>query len=168
VRGLPKHYSGQRELNRVFLLAFGIWAVMTVQHRQALWEPIPGGTVATGTVTSVHEDCNRGGCTYQPTIEYADLGGRLHTFTAPHQGDGPAVDSKVRVSYDPRVPGDAHDISMSPSSLNFQLGFAISAIAVAGLVLLVYAGVCLLILYRRGTNVRSVINSVRRWMARHV
>ena len=66
------------------LLILGLWKLLTVQSNRALVEPISGGRMTTGSILSVlKEDCGRGGCGYQPTIEYTDGTGRAHQFTAP-------------------------------------------------------------------------------------
>lgn len=70
----------------------------------------------------LREDCGRGGCGYQPTIQYTDGKGRAQQFTAPETSIDPAVGSAVRVSYDLWSPDDAHDLSISPSYWGYTTG----------------------------------------------
>jgi hypothetical protein len=116
----------------VYFLALGVTGVSSVLHTQDLLRPVPGGLETIGTIVGSREcggDCN----TYQPVIRFSDQRGRLHTFTAPYQDNFPATGSHVRVSYDPRATVVAHDISVSPSTWDLELGTAIFAIVVGGL-----------------------------------
>jgi hypothetical protein len=113
------------------LLGFGISGLLSVEHSMTLLKPVPGGRQTTGTIVSSSESCDRG-CDYQPTIEYRDLSGQAYRFTAPDQNQKPAVGSKVKVSYDPRLPADAHDISVSPSTWDSPRDAMIFAIASGG------------------------------------
>jgi Protein of unknown function (DUF3592) len=114
------------------LLAIGIWGLLTVQQKQAMVQPIPGGMVTAGRIIDVQRPCDIG-CSDHPVIEYADFTGRLHEFNGPETGDRLTIGSAVRVSYDPRSPGDAHDISVNPSRWDLRLGLMISLIAISSL-----------------------------------
>jgi hypothetical protein len=119
----------------VTFLTLGIWGFGHVRHEQSLLTPIPGGSVTTGKVVDSQEYCFRG-CTYAPAIRYTDEHGIVHTFTAPPQNNYPPVGSKVQVSYNPHVPGEAHDITNGPSSWSLELAMAVLAICVGGLFVL--------------------------------
>jgi hypothetical protein len=147
--GAQQNLAGRRELSRnqkrvayaglilaaavpFAILAGGVWGLLTVEHTRGQLLPVPGGIQTTGTVVGVQSYCNAG-CTYEPAIEYTDLRGRAHRFTAPYQSEYPAAGSKVKVSYSPLDPAGAHDISVSPSSWDLPLGTAIFAIVLGGL-----------------------------------
>lgn len=119
----------------VVFMTLGVQGLIHVRHVQSLLRPIPGGEMTTGTVLGSHESCYRS-CTYEPEIQYSDESGHVYTFTAPYQSDYPPVGSAVRVSYNPKVPGQAHDISNGPSSWSIELFTAIFMISISGIYLL--------------------------------
>jgi Protein of unknown function (DUF3592) len=119
-----------------FILGLGIWGLQRVAHARALLEPIPGGIQASGTVVGSQHPCDLG-CDYTAVVRYTDRSGRAHTFTVPYQNENPVIGSTVKVSYDPEVPADAHDISRSPSTHDdVRLGAFIFVTAVGGLTVL--------------------------------
>ena len=143
----------------VYFLVLGISGLSSVQHSQDLLRPIPGGVETIGTVAGSHNcggDCN----TYQPVITFSDQSGRLHQFTAPYQDNFPAPGSYVRVSYDRQAPAVAHDISVSPSTWDLELGTAIFAIVVGGLCIAVLLAVYAMLLARSLRRRRTAQNLI--------
>jgi hypothetical protein len=138
----------------LFILGMGIFGLHGVEHSMSLLEPVPGGRQTTGIVVRYHESCNDS-CTYQPTIEYRDMDGQARLFEAPYQSEYPAVGSKVKVSYDPRVPADAHDISLSPSTWELPLGTMIFAAVLGGLATVGVVGMVIRILLGRARSKAS-------------
>jgi hypothetical protein len=118
-----------------FILGLGIWGLQHVEHARALLEPIPSGIQASGTVVGSQHPCDLG-CDYTAVVRYTDRSGRAHMFTVPYQSDDPVIGSTVKVSYDPAVPADAHDISRSSSTYDRRLGTFIFVTALGGLTVL--------------------------------
>jgi Protein of unknown function (DUF3592) len=126
----------------------GIIGLRSVERSMSLVEPVPSGLQAIGTVVRSHA-ARSDSCTYQPTIEFRDVDGQTHRFTAPYQAEYPAIGSKVRVSYASRDPANAHDISLGPSTWNLPLGTMISAVVVGGLATLGIAVILFRIAFKR-------------------
>jgi hypothetical protein len=133
----------------VVFLVMGITGLSSVLHTQDLLRPVPGGAETTGRVVSTETSCGSSNCTYAPLIKFSDQNGLVHTFRAPYQDNFPPTGSHVRVSYDPRTPSVAHDISVSPTTWNLQLSTSIFAIVVSGLWLALIARVAVRLLLRR-------------------
>lgn len=137
----------------IVFMTMGISGLVHVRHVQSLLRPLPGGTVTTGTVLGSHVSCFRS-CTYEPHIRYTDRDGNPHTFTAPYQSDYPAVGSTVKVSYNPKVPSEAHNISNGPSSWSFELFTMIFLITISGL-FVTGGGLAAVLLRRKRAKART-------------
>lgn len=85
--------------------------------------PVPGGIETTGTVLSVREDdgSNSKSAIYSARIRFTDENGTVHTFTKNAGGEEPDPGSKVRVSYDPRDPSVARDLTTNADIWKYQL-----------------------------------------------
>jgi hypothetical protein len=142
----------------IVLITVGIYGFTHVRHEQSLLQPIPGGVLTTGTVVGSHEYCYRG-CTWEPVVRFSDRTGNVYTFIAPYQDAYPALGSKVQVSYNANVPGQAHDISNDPSSWDFELFTMIFVLCLAGLWLLI-AAIVAVSLWRKRANASAAPNTV--------
>lgn len=136
------------------ILVVGVWGLLSVEHSRAQLLPVSGGIQTTGRVLAVQASCD-GSCTYEPTIEYTGLRGHAYRFTAPYQSEFPAVGSTVTVSYNPRDPAGAHDISASLSNWDLPLGTAIFATALGGLSVLGAGSVVVVALVRRRARMQA-------------
>ena len=118
----------------------------------------PGGRQTTGTIVSVSTYCVKQ-CGYQATVRYTDLRGQVHMFAAPHQTEDPAIGSAVTVSYDPRVPGDAHDISIDSSNWETALSAQIFIATLGGLFLFGAVILVVVVMMRRLARTANAENA---------
>ena len=135
----------------IFFIGMGGWGIGHVTHEQSLLRPVQGGLQTEGQIISEDESCYRS-CTYTPTIQFMDLHGGVHQFTAPPSQDYLSEGTSVTVSYNPANPSEAHDLSDGgSSSWNLPLFTSIFFIAISGL-FLAFAGTTTVRRRRRGRN----------------
>jgi hypothetical protein len=90
--------------------AVSMWATVVGLHTRSLERPVSGGIATTGTVIGYRvvqewED------DYRPVVAFTDADGQRIVFSAPALRTPPTVGRVVSVSYDPRHPATAHDLS---------------------------------------------------------
>jgi hypothetical protein len=125
----------------VFVL-FGVLTIVIAESHASEIRPIPGGQMATGTITSYEtgSNCGRYGCTtwWQPTIQFTTASGTPVTFTGPEDQNQEQTGESVSASYDPSNPSDAHDLSANVGSTTVAVVFGALFAAIA--VVLVVTG----------------------------
>jgi hypothetical protein len=120
-----------------FLVMSVILIAAGLRHR-ALEQPIPGGIEVSGTVVDEHVTEGTKGYAYQPVVAFTDTVGRRVVFKPPGRSTPAGVGSRVLVSYDPRNPAEAHDLSdNAPWQWQLGAGVAILALSLIGIWLVV-------------------------------
>lgn len=97
-------------LGSTAVLGAAIGGIVISLHDRSQLQPIAGGVQATGRVVDVAVDNGRG-TSYAPIVEFTDQAGQTVRFQAPYSDDEPAIATPATVSYDPRNPDHAHDLS---------------------------------------------------------
>jgi hypothetical protein len=78
------------------------------------------------------------GYAYQPVVAFTDAAGRRIVFTPPGRSTSAGIGSRVLVSYDPRDPSEAHDLSDdAPWRWQLGAGMVILALSLIGIWLVV-------------------------------
>jgi hypothetical protein len=150
---------GQRVVAVVFvglcsLVVVGMSASLVVHalHTRSLLRPVPDGVEVTGTVVDVYVHQYKG-VVYAPVVAFTDSAGRVHTFRAPTSSNRPTIGAPALVSYDPRNPVVAHDLSDSAGS--WELPFYTGAILLTFVSVEGVAGGAFLVHRRRRRRARS-------------
>src|SRR5690606_30014231 len=73
--------------------------------------PIEGGAITTGRVVDVLVDQGNKGVTYRAVVEFVDVADQRHTLTNKAGDIEPRKGARVRISYDPSDPANAHDLT---------------------------------------------------------
>jgi hypothetical protein len=108
-----------------------IWAMFAGLSLRSQAEPVAGWRRASGWIADVRVDHSQG-TVYLPVVAFRTQD-RLVTFSAPRTTTPPRVGASVPVSYDPRNPAHAHDLSAGTAwELPFYGGSA-GIVAIAGL-----------------------------------
>jgi hypothetical protein len=110
------------------LPAFGTWALYRAAHNHALLQPIRGGVETSGSIVKVKTYFTRNNTEfYEPVIRFTDRAGQPVTFTAPDSQSFVFQGEPVTVSYNPRHPQTAHDLSDSKGSWkeNLEVGITL-------------------------------------------
>jgi hypothetical protein len=120
----------------VFLVSVCGFLVMAIvliagglRHR-ALEQPLSGGVTVSGTVIYEHISEGAKGYAYGPVVAFTDTAGRRIVFTPPGRSTPAGIGSRVSVSYDPRDPAGAHDLS-DKAPWQWQLGAGVFILAVS-------------------------------------
>ena len=120
------------QLRFAAFVAIGVVLLIGGIHRYDAAQPIAGGRTTTGTVTAVStgQNCGRHGCStyWVPTIQFTAANGRAYTFAGLASGSPVNTGDPVRVSYDPRDPTVARDMSAGAGNAWMQIGFGALAI----------------------------------------
>ncbi len=116
-----------------FFVVIGVVVLFGGIHRYAAVQPVAGGSTTTGTISAVSttQNCGKHGChTYNvPTIQFT-AGGVSFTFTGPESSNSMKVGDPVQVSYDPRNPAVARDISASVGEAWLEIGLGVLSILI--------------------------------------
>jgi len=122
-------------LQVALLVGIGVVVLISGVRRYDAGQPLAGGRTTTGTIVSVNtgQNCGRHGCStyWVPTIQFAANGHNV-TFTGPESGSAINTGNQVQVSYDPRSPAVARDISAGTGNALLMIGLGALAI-LAGL-----------------------------------
>ncbi len=114
------------------LIGVGVALLIGGIRRYDAAQPIAGGRTATGTIVAVStgQNCGRHGCSayWVPAIQFTAANGRTVTFTGPESGNPVNTGDPVRVSYDPRDPAVARDMSAGAGNAWMLIGFGALAI----------------------------------------
>jgi hypothetical protein len=97
----------------VTCVTLGAWLVAAGLGIRGRVEPVAGWPQTTGWVAGFRNDTPAGAKqpAYAAVIAFR-VAGHVVTFSAPGADDLPRVGAPVRVTYDPRNPADAHDLSL--------------------------------------------------------
>lgn len=90
--------------------AVSVWATVIGLHTRSLERPVSGGIATTGTVIG-HRVVREWEDDYRPVVAFTDAESQRIVFSAPALRMPPTVGRVVSVSYDPRHPATAHDLS---------------------------------------------------------
>lgn len=121
-----------------FAIFIGVGVALLIGgiHRYDAAAPIAGGKTTAGTVAAVStgQNCGRHGCStyWVPTIRFTAANGHAYTFAGPESGNPIVAGAPVQVSYDPRNPASARDMSAGAGNAWLLMGFGTLAI-LAGL-----------------------------------
>jgi hypothetical protein len=119
-------------------LAMAIVLIAGGLRHRALEQPISGGVTVSGTVIEEHVTEGAKGYAYGPVVAFTDTTGGRVVFTPPGRSRPAGIGSRVVVSYDPRDPAEAHDLSdKAPWQWQLGTGVFILALSLVGIWLVV-------------------------------
>lgn len=138
----------------LFLLGMSIWLVTGGLHDRTLTEPVPGGVETTGTVVRVITHEGRG-TTYRAVLRFTDRDGTVHHFTGNSGDERPEVGETGSVSYDPRRPEAAHDLTFNHTAWKWPFWTGIVTTSFTAFTALGVGVVAFKFLRRRGADVTA-------------
>ena len=122
-------------LQVALFVGIGVALLISGVRRYDAVQPLAGGRTTTGTVTAVAtgQNCGRHGCStyWVPTIQFT-ANGHSFSFAGPESSGAMNAGDQVNVSYDPRDPAQARDISAGVGKAWLLIGLGVLAI-LAGL-----------------------------------
>jgi hypothetical protein len=117
----------------VVFVAIGVILLLGGMRRYNAAQPIAGGQTTSGTVVHVTtgQHCGRHGCSdyWVPTIQFTANGGD-YDFAGPQASTPMNLGDAVQVSYDPRNPAGARDLSAGVGAAWSLLVFGVLAILI--------------------------------------
>lgn len=90
--------------------AVSLWLIVEGLDTRSIERPVPNGITTTGT-TIGYRVAQEWDNDYRPVVAFMSADGQRIVFSAPALKKRPTVGSVVSVSYDPRNPTTAHDLS---------------------------------------------------------
>jgi hypothetical protein len=95
------------------LAALAIYGLITnALNTRSLSQPIPNGITTTGTIVNYRTSTDpKTGTTYHPEDTFHATNGRTYTIFGPRGGHRPVIGATVTISYNPRNPAQAHDLT---------------------------------------------------------
>jgi hypothetical protein len=127
-------------INPVLAIGLGVALLVAGLGIRSQTDPVAGWPQTTGWVAAVHYSwpSSANEPTYVPVIAFR-VADHVVMFSAPGDSNQPAVSAPAQVSYDPRDPADAHDLS---------IGSRWEGVAYLGVGILVLGVALLVFLYR--------------------
>jgi Protein of unknown function (DUF3592) len=120
------------QLRFAVFIGIGVALLIGGMRRYDATQPIAGGRTTTGTVVAVTtgQNCGRHGCSayWVPAIQFTAANGHAFTFAGPESGNPVNTGDPVRVSYDPRDPAVARDMSAGAGDAWMLIGLGTLAI----------------------------------------
>jgi hypothetical protein len=111
----------------VAFVAGGVYFIGSGLHSRSLTHPIAGGLETRGTVVEVYQG-GGDGTSAGPVVGFTDASGQRVAFDAPIGSHVPVIGQVAVVSYDPRNPAHAHDLSDTASGWKLLLWVGVAAI----------------------------------------
>jgi hypothetical protein len=79
---------------------------------RTLSQPVPNGITTTGTIVDYRTSTGpKSGTKYHPEDTFHAANGRTYTIFGPWGGHRPVIGATVTISYNPRNPAQAHDLT---------------------------------------------------------
>lgn len=115
----------------------GAWLLAAGLGLRSQVEPVAGWPQTTGRIAGFHtyQPSYDNEPTYRPVIAFR-AAGHVVMFSAPGASVPPTVGAPVRVTYDPRNPADAHDLSLGSDGdgqIYLGIGFLVLGVALMAL-----------------------------------